>query len=742
MQRLYLRENSNSCYHRVFLPPDDRLLMLPTSKTNNRPTTTAKLTPFIKPLCSLNQPAKYLATLSTLTLFASAMLTPLYAQAALPEAIQTALSRANLSATDISIVITPVGDKNASRLPAPIQVINSPKQGISNSHIDSQPKSLSADNVSADPDSIKRQATQNNKPKEVTVYQSPLVTIEKQTIKQHEKQLHAYTDDPYTYQSLESSPSLLPDDGQSTSSVPNKNNPDKNSANKSSKGNASNATANNATIKISFSPLLSHQADIARTPASTMKLVPSFIALDTLGADFVWHTRVYHTGIIIGDKLYGDLIIQGSGDPKMTHERLQQLLYKIQTAGIRHINGDIIVDSAIFKNVTKNPAAFDNSPLRPYNASPDGFLVNFSSIGIQSYPLDNTRAQLTYTPQLANYQLPSMINIRSAACGQARYSLAPQWQPTQLTLNANLPDSCGEHAFYVAYPDAKDFAARVIASKWQTLGNTLTGKVISQEKPYLSNKNIKEGKSPRGLAAIAISPLPIVSYPSLNLTQQIYDINHFSNNVMTEQVALSIGAYDKAGINRNGINKAGNDKVNTDKAGVNKVDVNQESTNTDKVIHQQATSLYQFGQPPATDYSQALQAINHWWQTKLTTPPPHLTNGSGLCRDCTISAENLSELLTYAYEQPNFDAYVSSLGIAGVSGTISAHSERLPESQAIGRAWIKTGTLNNVTSMAGYVKGLSGQDYVVVGLINSDQALNAYTARPVLDAMLDWTAQH
>ena len=712
------------------MPPDDRLLMLPTSKTNNRPTTTAKLTPFIKPLCSLNQPAKYLATLSTLALFASAMLTPLYAQAALPEAIQAALTRANLSATDISIVITPVGDKNASRLPAPIQVINSPKQGISNSHIDSQPKSLSADNVSADPDSIKRQATQNNKPKEVTVHQSPLVTIEKQTIKQHEKQLHAYTDDPYTYQSLESSPPLLPDDSQSVPSAPNQN----------SENNGSNVTTNN--IKISFSPLLSHQADIARTPASTMKLVPSFIALDTLGADFVWHTRVYHTGIIIGDKLYGDLIIQGSGDPKMTHERLQQLLYKVQTAGIRHINGDIIVDSAIFKNVTKNPAAFDNSPLRPYNASPDGFLVNFSSIGIQSYPLDNTRAQLTYTPQLANYQLPSMINIRSAACGQARYSLAPQWQPTQLTLNANLPDSCGEHAFYVAYPDAKDFAARVIASKWQTLGNTLTGKVISQEAPYLSNKNVKEAKSPRGLAAIAISPLPIVSYPSLNLTQQIYDINHFSNNVMTEQVALSIGAYDNASINSTSINKAGSDKVNTDKAGVNKVDVNQESTDKDKVIHQQATSLYQFGQPPATDYSQALQAINHWWQTKLTTPPPHLTNGSGLCRDCTISAENLSELLTYAYAQPSFDAYVSSLGIAGVSGTISAHSERLPESQAIGRAWIKTGTLNNVTSMAGYVKGLSGQDYVVVGLINSDQALNAYTARPVLDAMLDWTAQH
>ena len=158
--------------------------------------------------------------------------------------------------------------------------------------------------------------------------------------------------------------------------------------------------------------------------------------------------------------------------------------------------------------------------------------------------------------------------------------------------------------------------------------------------------------------------------------------------------------------------------------------------------HNKASSLYQFANPTATDYPEALQTISQWWQTHLDTPPPHLTNGSGLCRDCTITAANLSELLTYAYNRPSFDAYVNSLGVAGVSGTISSHSDRLPESAAIGRAWIKTGTLNNVTSMAGYVKGLSGQDYAVVGLINSEQALNAYNARTVLDAMLDWTAQH
>ncbi|WP_350562580.1 D-alanyl-D-alanine carboxypeptidase [Psychrobacter sp. CAL346-MNA-CIBAN-0220] len=604
-------------------------------------------------------------------------LIPLSSQAALPESIQSALSRAALTPADISIIITPVGTKSISRLPSVIEV---------------------TDSANTDPKLTATNSNTKNAP----------ITVNKQEIQQQERQLHAYTDDVYTYQSLNSRPTVSANNTVSQQNNSNNYNADSDASN----------LALSTTIQ---PPLLSHQPNIARTPASTMKLVPSFIALDTLGTDFTWYTRVYHTGIIIGDRLHGDLIIQGSGDPKMTHERLQQLLYQVQKTGIRHINGDIVIDSAVFKNVSKDPAAFDNAPLRSYNASPDGFLVNFSSIEIASHPLSNGQAQLTYTPKLANYQLPSLINTRSAACSRATYSLAPQWQTDKLTLSAKLPESCGKHLFYISYPDSKDFAAHVIAAKWQQLGNTLSGQVITQEAPYNANnannannasKNIR---SARGLAALPVSPLPIVSYPSFNLTQQIYDINHFSNNVMAEQVALSIDAYNKT---------------------------NTAPMNTADAYTKKATSLYRFGQSNATSYPAALQTMNQWWQAHLTTAPPHLTNGSGLCRDCTITAANLNELLAYAYSQPSFDAYVHSLGVAGVSGTIVAHSERLPESAAIGRAWIKTGTLNNVAAMAGYVKGQSGQDYTVVGLINIEQALNPYIARPVLDAMLDWTAQH
>lgn len=636
---------------------------------------------------------------------------PLTSQAALPASIEAALNKAELSPDTISILITPLGDTTKSRLPAIIEVIDSDTNDNSNNDSEGSAERNSTDSTTVSVDKVAASASDapvnDNADNNVSVNSSKAanvtIAVDKQAIEQQNRQLQAYTDDPYTYQSLENPPVLTIDESRSVRHSESKD-----------------------TGKRQLTPLISHNIDTPRTPASTMKLLPSFVALDTLGADFVWFTRVYPTGLILGDRLQGDLIIQGSGDPKMTHARLEQLLYQVQKTGIRHIDGDIIVDSSIFNNVSKDPAAFDNAPLRPYNASPDGFLVNFNSLAIRTYPMANGQAKLTYTPQLANYQLPSHIGTRSARCSQARNSLAPRWQQDKLALNAKLPESCGEHVFYVNHPDAKDFTARVIASKWQALGNTLSGEVLSQEKPYAAHH------STSGLSSLPLSPLPLVSYPSYNLTRQIYDINHFSNNVMTEQVALSIGSYYNA--KRPDIIDTNNSAANSSAVkGQTITDVNNTKPN--------ATSLYQFGQATTTDYPQALARIDDWWQTNLTTTPPYLTNGSGLCRDCTLTAANLNELLSFAYRHPSFDAYVNSLGVAGVSGTIMHHSERLPESKAIGRAWIKTGTLSNVTAMAGYIKGQSGQDYAVVGIINTDSALNPYLARPVLDAMLDWTAE-
>lgn len=639
------------------------------------------MTPFIMPdFISLN-PIYHRMSLAAVILLVSPL-----SQAALPNMVEQALATANLSPSDISMVIVPVnvlpeGEKQVSRLPAavlPKKPPVRPTPPVKTKNLPLTPVNAPADNpilVERLPDTHPIELDNGDKIQSVFRESDSLITPNnnQQLIQQ---QLTQPPQNSSALSSEQAAPSLA-------------------------------VAPTPAPPKPLATPLY-HLANQPRTPASTMKLIPTFVALDSLGQDFVWQTQIFYTGFIVNGTLYGNMIIKGSGDPKLTHDRLNQLLYRAQKAGIHHIDGNIILDTSIFHQVGKNPAAFDNDPLRPYNASPDGLLVNFNSIQISAIPSDNGASILTYTPALADYQLPAILPQRRASCGSIKYSLAPVWQTNALQFAKPMPSGCGAHDFYIAYPDVADFARRVVKQKWQALGNTISGEVVTQNEPTTMSIapikasvliDTKNTTQPIGLKAWK-NPLALTSYPSQPLSAQIYDINHFSNNVMTEQLTLSLPVYAKN---------------------------NPAPTN---------------GYPRTSNYPSALANINTWWQTHLTTPPPMMSNGSGLCRKCTVTAANMAELLQYAYEHPKFATYVDSLGVAGISGTIAGHANRRPNSQAIGRAWIKTGTLDNVTAMAGYVKGISGQDYVVVGIINTEYSLNANKARPVLDAMLDWTAQH
>ena len=603
--------------------------------------------------------------------------------AALPSTISQALTDANLDASNISMVIIPLNQgEQSNHLPAAVVAKKSPKSDALSSN------SAQSDTLATNPLETDEVTGNTNASAEAIDISKLDPAAIKPVMIDKPKHKPIALDDGSTIQPIfRDSEPLIADN------------------------NAKKATDSKPKTYKPLEKPIYHLANQPRTPASTMKLIPTFVALDTLGKDFVWQTQIFHTGVIINNTLYGDMIIKGSGDPKLTHERLTQLLYQAKKAGITHIDGDIILDTSIFQHVGKDPAAFDNEPLRPYNASPDGLLINFNSIEISALADDTGKSSLTYKPILADYHLPTSLNQRPASCGSIKYSLAPKWQANTLSFDKDIPSGCGSQKFYIAYPSATDFARRVVKQKWQELGNTLNGQVITRSEltPKLTKSGVdtlnslpattaQQQKTPQvvGLKAWK-NPIALASYPSLPLSAQIYDINHYSNNVMTEQLTLSLPIY---------------------------------SAN-----NHHATKTY-------SNYPSALTNIRQWWQTHLTTVPPIMSNGSGLCRDCSVTANNLAELLQHAYQHPSFDTYVQSLGVAGVSGTIAAHADRLPNSQAIGRAWIKTGTLDNVTSMAGYVKGQSGQDYVVVGIINTEHTLNTAQARPVLDTMLDWTAQH
>jgi len=422
------------------------------------------------------------------------------------------------------------------------------------------------------------------------------------------------------------------------------------------------------------SPLMSWRADAAMNPASVMKLVTTYAGLELLGPSFTWATPVYVDGTIAGGVLRGNLIIAGQGDPKLVLERLWLLLRRVQGLGIKAITGDILLDHSAFAASTQNPADFDDEPLRPYNAAPDALLINFKSVLMRFVPdLAGGSAAVSFEPPLAGVQMQTRVPLSAgqngahggaaalAACGDYRARLQADFSdPSRIAFNGSYPVGCGEKVWAVAYADPASYAERAVAGLWREMGGTLGGRV-------------REGRAAPGLtpAFEALSP---------TLAEVIRDINKFSNNVMAQQLFLSLSL--------------------------------------------------QPGGVASNDASREL--VGAWWRERFgAQAAPVLDNGSGLSRQARISAQGLARLLQTAYVSGAMPELMASLPISGVDGT--RKRSKSPLSQ--GWAHLKTGSLRDAAALAGYVHTPSGRRLVVVAIVNHP---NASAARPALDALVDW----
>lgn len=94
--------------------------------------------------------------------------------------------------------------------------------------------------------------------------------------------------------------------------------------------------------------LFAQAAEKRFVAASTAKLVTAAVALQRLGADYRWRTRLVATGQIRNDSLLGDLWVVGGGDPRLTSRDLRGWPPLLRAAGIRHITGDVVGDDRSF----------------------------------------------------------------------------------------------------------------------------------------------------------------------------------------------------------------------------------------------------------------------------------------------------------------------------------------------------------------------------------------------------------
>jgi serine-type D-Ala-D-Ala carboxypeptidase/endopeptidase (penicillin-binding protein 4) len=137
-------------------------------------------------------------------------------------------------------------------------------------------------------------------------------------------------------------------------------------------------------------------------------------------------------------------------------------------------------------------------------------------------------------------------------------------------------------------------------------------------------------------------------------------------------------------------------------------------------------------EPQATTLALAEREVRRWFaEQKIDDAGLVLDNGSGLSRSERISPLQLAQMLAVAHRSRYAADLQMSLPVAGVDGTMR---RRLKDSPATGWARLKTGTLRNVTALAGYVRDPQGRPWAVAMMINHDEAGKA---RPALDALID-----
>jgi D-alanyl-D-alanine carboxypeptidase/D-alanyl-D-alanine-endopeptidase (penicillin-binding protein 4) len=417
----------------------------------------------------------------------------------------------------------------------------------------------------------------------------------------------------------------------------------------------------------SASPRLMHNAAQPMNPASTMKLLTTFAALELLGPAYTWKTEAHISGTIENGVLTGDLHLKGSGDPKLTVEQFWLLLRQMRGRGLREIRGDLVLDRSIFELPEHDAGQFDAQPLRPYNVGPDALLLNFKAIRITLRPDPNgAKVLLDTEPRLENLDVTNLIRQTGNGCGDWRENLradvARHAERYRLILTGSFSTKCGEKVWNLGVLSHPHFVFGVFSQLWQEMGGSIQG-------------SVREGPLPSRAK-------PMASIESPSLAEIVRDINKFSNNVMTRQLFLTVGK--------------------------------------------------ELGREPAR-IEDGDAVLRNWLDAKgLRFPELVIENGSGLSRRERISAENMGRLLQTIWKSPLMPEVLASLPLSAVDGTMK---KRLNSNGVAGQAHVKTGSLEGVKAIAGYVLDKNGHQHSVVFFINH---ANAGVGQAAQDALLQW----
>lgn len=396
----------------------------------------------------------------------------------------------------------------------------------------------------------------------------------------------------------------------------------------------------------------SYNETLPLIPASTTKLLTTEAALYLLGEKFRWTTQLEYSGNIDEEGiLKGNLYIVGSGDPSIGTgkagssrypEITQSFLSAIQAKGIQKIEGNIIVQTAFFKD--------NKAPFLPKNI---------------------------VWKESTHYYLPvgSTTNINPSH--------------ERLIIKKTTPFSGEVQKFFYISPYVDKM---VYAEKFE---GQPTNTKLAEAPLFLANK-LKEAliknKIPcTGKVETKLNDLNpetrnfITAYKSPTLNDIVYDTNQRSDNALAEALLRTLGFMT----------------------------VGDQTLESGKIA-----------------------MLNHLKTIRFDEEGLNFSDGSGLSRAHRVTPLAQVKFLASRMNEKYYKSFFDSLPIAGQTGTL----KRSFQGNGYGQIYAKTGTLNKVKTLAGYIKTNSGKTLVFSLMLNNyagsvDQAKNRMEKilQPVLD---------
>jgi serine-type D-Ala-D-Ala carboxypeptidase/endopeptidase (penicillin-binding protein 4) len=427
--------------------------------------------------------------------------------------------------------------------------------------------------------------------------------------------------------------------------------------------------------------LFSFGGDTPLAPASNMKLFTTAAALYYLGPNFRYNTFLMATGPIRDGVLDGDLVLYGTGDPTFSSRFGDNLrVWKafadtLQSLGVREVRGSIVGDGSYFTGSGAGEGWQDDYMNASYAASAGAlsFAENVARLQIAPGAQAGWRPEVTLVP--GGEGIAIVNQATTAAGGSTRISATRMAYDGPIVVRGRIGRGARPVVRSVPVSDPARFAAatfrEVLTQRQIAVGGTVTAATTVEESPITG----------RSVFAPALDSEAPVRVLAVHTSQPILDIltivNKKSHNLMAEQVLRTVG----------------------------RVAVGEGSV------------------------AGGRRAVEHMLESEGYRSDVSIYDGSGLSVLNRTSAGTIIDLLELMAGSPMWPFYWETLPEAGASDGL----RRMYRTGAEGNLRAKTGTIDRVSALSGYVTSANGERLAFS--IISNNVPSTWMAKRVEDAI-------